>query len=352
MTERPRRPRAFRIDAPDVVVAEAGAVPPPTARAVVRPAAEPEAAADDARLDAIERPRRRGLGWRGLLAASVGGLLSLAVGLAVDRLIADLTARAVWLGWLGLGLVGVALLALVVIVLREIVGLRRLARIEALRDRIAVARAADDRAGGPALIAELLALYAGRPDLAAARTATTALAGEVVDGRDLFDLAERRLMAPLDATARTLVVEAGKRVSVVTAISPRALVDIAYVAYENLRLMRRLAELYGGRPGTLGFLSLIGRVFAHLGVTGGMALGDTLVQQLVGQGLAARLSARLGEGVVNGLLTARLGFAALDLVRPMPWAALPRPSIGDVMAELSRPTAPIADPEAGPDRRG
>jgi putative membrane protein len=71
-----------------------------------------------------------------------------------------------------------------------------------------------------------------------------------------------------------------------------------------------------------------------------MALGDTLVQQLVGQGLAARLSARLGEGVVNGLLTARLGLAALEVVRPMPWIALTRPSLGDMMGELTRPTAP------------
>ena len=248
-----------------------------------------------------------------------------------------------------LAALGLTVAALLGIVAREVAGLSRLARVERLRAHVATAHDADDRTAAPALLAELGALYRDRPDLARARAAVAGLGREVVDGRDLLDLAERTLMAPLDAAARTLVLEAGKRVSVVTAISPRAIVDIAYVAWENLRLMRRLADLYGGRPGTLGFLRLLGRILTHLGVTGGMALGDTLVQQLVGQGLAARLSARLGEGVVNGLLTARLGLAALELVRPMPWRALPRPTLGDMMGELTRPTAaaPPAPPPAG-----
>jgi putative membrane protein len=224
-------------------------------------------------------------------------------------------------------------------VVREVIGTLRLAKVEHLRARVALAVTADDRAAAPALVDALDGLAAARPENARARAALAAHRAEVIEGRDLLALTERELMAPLDAGARTLILEAAKRVSVVTAISPRAIVDIAYVAWENLRLARALADLYGGRPGTVGFLKLLGRVMTHLGITGGMALGDTLVQQLVGQGLAARLSARLGEGVVNGLLTARLGLAALEIVRPMPWVALDRPSLGDMMSELARPTA-------------
>ena len=66
-------------------------------------------------------------------------------------------------------------------------------------------------------------------------------------------------------------------------------------------------------------------VIAHLTVTGGMAAGDSLVQQMLGHGVAAKLSARLGEGVLNGLLTARLGLAAIEVARPLPFAALPPP---------------------------
>ncbi len=73
---------------------------------------------------------------------------------------------------------------------------------------------------------------------------------------------------------------------------------------------------------------------SHLAVTGGMAATDSIIQQVIGHGVAAKLSARLGEGVLNGLLTARLGLAAMDVTRPLPFAALPRPSLNDLAGSL------------------
>ena len=105
------------------------------------------------------------------------------------------------------------------------------------------------------------------------------------------------------------------------------MVDVAYVVFEAGRLIRRLAELYGGRPGTLGFFRLARDVLAHLAVTGSMAAGDAFVQQIVGHGLAARLSAKLGEGVVNGMMTARIGIAAMETARPLPFSAVKRPGV-------------------------
>ena len=101
------------------------------------------------------------------------------------------------------------------------------------------------------------------------------------------------------------------------------------------RLIRRLSELYGGRPGTLGFFRLARSVLAHLAVTGAIAAGDDFVQQIVGQGLAARLSAKLGEGVVNGMMTARIGIAAMEAARPLPFAALKRPGMTDFLSALT-----------------
>jgi putative membrane protein len=63
------------------------------------------------------------------------------------------------------------------------------------------------------------------------------------------------------------------------------------------------------------------------------------VQQLVGHGLAARLSAKLGEGVINGMMTARIGVAAMETARPLPFAAMKRPGLGDFLSALTTFTA-------------
>ena len=181
---------------------------------------------------------------------------------------------------------------------------------------------------------ELIRLYDGRPETARGRGALARHIEEIIDGRDLVGLAETELMLPFDEAARRLVLTSAKRVALVTAISPRALVDVIFVAAQILRLIRQLASLYDGRPGTFGFLRLARAAIAHLAVTGGMAAGNSLVQQILGHGIAAKLSARLGEGVINGLLTARVGIAAIEVCRPLPFVNTRPPRLADVMAEL------------------
>ena len=58
-----------------------------------------------------------------------------------------------------------------------------------------------------------------------------------------------------------------------------------------------------------------------------MALGDDLISSVLGGGAVSKLSRRFGEGVVNGALTARVGIAAMEVCRPMPFVALPRPRV-------------------------
>jgi len=174
------------------------------------------------------------------------------------------------------------------------------------------------------------------PSLARSRTELETHLDEIIDGRDLLHIAERTLMAPLDAQASQLVARTATRVSVVTAVSPRAAIDVAFVAIAVFGMIRRLAALYGGRPGMLGMVRLTRHIITHLTVTGGIAAGDSLIQQVFGHGIAAKLSARLGEGVLNGLLTARLGLAAIEVTRPLPFAALPKPALGDIAGDLMR----------------
>ena len=270
-----------------------------------------------------------------LLAATLGLLFSIAVGLAVDSIVRDVFARSDWLGWTALVLAVLAVIAFLGIVIRETVGMMRLAAVDRERKRALAAYRADSLSEAKLAVATLETLISSRPETARGRAAIAALKDDIIDGADLIALAEEHMLGPLDQKARALVLASAKRVSVVTAVSPKAVVDVGYVIFENIKLIRKMSELYGARPGTIGLFKLIRGVLAHLAVTGSIAIGDGLVQQVIGHGLAARLSSRLGEGVVNGLLTARVGLAAMDLCRPLPFLRAKRPRIGAILSELT-----------------
>ncbi len=330
MSEPFRRPVTLRADDPRII--QLPPDPPPVENA--------QAVADPAIPVAVVHLRR--FRWGTVFWSALSALVLIGFGLAVIDLIESLFSRSPALGTVGLALAAIAGMALLAIAVREVAGLLRLARIEVLRERAASVVANDDREQGRALVRELLALTKPIPALAAARSRLAAHLSDIIDGRDLVGLAERGLMAPLDAEARRLVAAAGKRVSLVTAISPRAAVDMLFVLVNALRLIRQLAALYGGRPGALGLFRLFRQVISHLAVTGGVAVSDGLIQQVIGHGVAAKLSARLGEGVVNGLLTARLGLLAIELTRPLPFAELPRPTLNELAGSLLR----ISDSQA------
>jgi putative membrane protein len=337
MSERPhhRRPATFKLDNPAVIVTDPDDSSRPSRGTVhVRPEADPSLL--PVPVEAPLVPVQRRFRWGMVFWSAVGGLTLLGLGLGVTRLIEDLFARSESLGIVGLAFAVAAALALAIVIAREAFGLARLAAIEKLHLRAGAVLVSDDRAESRAIVRDLLGLARQNPHLARARAALQGHAGDIIDGADMIRLAERELMTPLDQEARRLVSSAAQRVSIVTAVSPRALFDVLFVFVASLRLIRQLALLYGGRPGALGMIRLMRHVIAHLAITGGMAAGDSLIQQVLGHGIAAKLSQRLGEGVLNGLLTARLGLAAIDVTRPLPFTTLPRPALADLAKDLLR----------------
>jgi putative membrane protein len=336
MSERPsRKPATFKLDDAKVVVTDPNEEGHP-ARGTIHVTPEDDAPQLPVPIEPALLPAERRFRWGTLFWGAVGGLVLLGAGLGVAHLIEDLFARSDSLGFLGLALTFVATLSLLVIAAREAIGLMRLSTIEELHRRAAAAIVSDDRNESRNVLRDLLKIAHANPHLARARATLTHHSGDIIDGADMIRLAERELMSPLDQEARMLISAAAQRVSLVTAISPRALFDVAFVFAASLRLIRQLALLYGGRPGTLGMIRLIRHVLAHLAITGGMAASDSVIQQILGHGLTAKLSQRLGEGFLNGLLTARLGLAAIDLTRPLPFTALPRPSLTDLAKDLLR----------------
>jgi putative membrane protein len=344
MNDKSPRPRAFRLDDRRVAVDDG---PSPLApMATILSQRDPAALDGEAPLDVVEREveaaqsagvaKRRRLKLSTIAWAGLGGLVSLAVGLWVDSLIEALFARAASLGAIAVGFAILLVVGALGLLVREFVAVVRQRRIAELHAALARARAGDDRDAARALVAKLAALYLHRPETARARAEVEAARRAVVDGRDLIDVAERALLKPIDKKVQAEIAIAARRVSMVTAISPRAILDLLFVAAQVVRLTRRVAELYGGRPGLLGFFALLRSIGAHLAITGGMAVGDSLLQQVVGHGVASRISAKLGEGVLNGLLTARVGLSAMAVCRPAPFEIDKPPGVADVAPFLFR----------------
>jgi putative membrane protein len=339
VSQRPPRPRAFRLDdrrvavddwpapyAPAAVIrSQHEPIPPAVAPAPIDEAELKVEAAQKSGLIARSRFTLAGLAWTGL-----GGLVSLALGLWATDLIEGLFARAESLGIIGALFGAVFLVGVIGVAAREVVAVGRQTRIAEMHVAFARARAADDRAEARRLVGQLVTLYSSRPETARARAEVEDAAQAIIDGRDLIDVAERALLRPLDEKAQGAIADAAKRVSLVTAISPRAILDVVFVVAQIVRLVRRIAEVYGGRPGLLGLIKLARSIGAHIAITGGMAVGDSVLQQIVGHGIASRISARMGEGVLNGMLTARVGLSALAVCRPMPFSVDKAPGVSDV----------------------
>lgn len=273
------------------------------------------------------RPRSRLGAWALRLA---GALVGLAVSVALWAFVDDLMARSVVLGWVALALTAALAAVLLAIALREWAAFARLDRLDHVHRAAEAAHVAGDLRAAREVAAQLVRLYAGRPGLEIARREVEARLGDVMDAPDLLRLAETRLMTPLDAAASREVEAAARQVAAVTAVVPIAFADLAAALTSNLRMIRRIAEVYGGRSGTLGTSRLTRAVFTHLVATGAVAVGEDFIGAVAGGSLLTRVSRRFGEGVVNGALTARVGVAAMEVCRPMPFRAARRPSVAAV----------------------
>lgn len=333
MTDPSRQPKAFVLDEPPRDEAEDA--PQRRPRAITGITFDPEFDSGElivmppAPLPAAKRMR-----WGAIFASAAFTLVVMWAGLAATRLIEDFFARSPVLGWTALGVATIAGIAAIAIAAREIWALARLRKIEHIQTDAAHAINADDSAAAKRAIGALKSLYAARPDAQLGLRELKRYENDIMDGRDRVKLAERHLVSWRDAEAHRIIAHASRRITLLTTVAPTAVLDIVMVAAQNLRMIRELATLYGGRPSTLSTLRLARMVVSHLAVTGGIALSDNLIQHIVGKGLLGRLSARFGEGTVNGILTARVGLAARDVCRPIPQESSAKDTLGSLLKEL------------------
>jgi putative membrane protein len=324
----PRRPVLI-----DIEDAAPGAPTPADAPAIVDAAPAPQGQA----MQIAARLAARRMSWPArLFLSAAGALLAFVVTLAAYDYMAGLLARNAVLGWAATGLLALACLGGLALAAREAAAFSRLNSLEGLRRDAEAARAGADTGAARGVLARVRALYAARPEARWGMARLDEQAPEIMDAPALLDLAEDALLAPLDAEATREIEVAARQVATVTAFVPLALADVVAALVANLRMIRRIAEIYGGRSGVLGGWRLTKAVLAHLVATGAVAVGDDLIGSVAGGGVLSKISRRFGEGVVNGALTARVGVAAMDVCRPLPFSARPAPRITAIMGRAMR----------------
>ncbi|NGX85584.1 TIGR01620 family protein [Rahnella sp. Lac-M11] len=181
---------------------------------------------------------------------------------------------------------------------------------------------------------EKLAAQAGLDNSHPALQRWQASLHETQNDREVVELYARLVQPVLDAQARREISHSAAESALMIAVSPLALVDMAFIAWRNLRLVNRIAVLYGIELGFYSRIRLFRLVLLNMAFAGASELVREVGMDWMSQDLAARLSARAAQGIGAGLLTARLGIKTMELCRPLPWLEGDKPKLGDFRKEL------------------
>lgn len=264
------------------------------------------------------------------LISSIIGLLTLWGTSELLSAIETLIRQNNPLGKLALAFAVIAGTALFIIIIREINSLWGLKNLAHLKTAAEQTYAENKLKPAKNYLRDIIALYEGLPNRAWMLKTITPLKTEIMDGRELIEMIDQEIGKPLDDEAKKIITSSAKKVSLITAIAPGPLLDMAAVALINLTMIRKIAATYGIKPGLWGQVRLCRSILAHLALSGGIALTSDLLQPLIGSSIAAKLSKKLGEGLFNGALTIRIGLSAIELTRPIPHKATKPPSFKEL----------------------
>tara|TARA_R110002124_G_scaffold258068_1_gene423803 strand:- start:1622 stop:2617 length:996 start_codon:yes stop_codon:yes gene_type:complete len=276
---------------------------------------------------AARQPSRLGRLFWGAIIALIGFMISL----AFWDFVTGLLARNIWMGRTALGLIVIVGICLLIFALRELAALSRLRRIDGLRQVSERLQSSNDLGAVRKHGDKIASLLSGRDEVAWALAEFNDHMGDQLDAPSALQFVETTMMKPLDDMAMAEIEQASRMVATATALVPLALADVVVALTANIRMIRRIAQVYGGRAGSFGSWRLMRAVAGHLVATGAVAIGDDMLGSIAGGGMLSKVSRRFGEGLVNGALTARVGIAATEVCRPMPYRALKRPKVSSVV---------------------
>ncbi len=292
--------------------------PEPSLPAVVEPAPGPS-------------PRRP---WRRLLLLGGAGFLAALLGLEAYDFVVDLYVRSELLGGAFSVLLALAAAGAIGLTASEIASLRRLTKLGDLRASGAHLLTSQVHGQADPLLDRVERIYRDRAELRGPIERFHREASDALNDGERVRLFATTVLAPLDRRAYQAVTTCARDIGALTALSPLGVLDGLIVLGRTLAMLRAIATVYGVRPGAAATTALLRRTVRNIIAAGvGELVSDAAVETL-GASLLSFLSTRAGQGVVNGVLAARLGLSAMQLCRPLPFAAGELPSLKQLRKEL------------------
>jgi putative membrane protein len=159
-----------------------------------------------------------------------------------------------------------------------------------------------------------------------------ALSGEHSQA-ELLQLYSRVVLTKVDEKALAEVAKFSTEATVLVALSPVAIIDMLIMLWRNLRMINKIAGLYGLKLGYWSRIKLIKQVFINMVYAGASELVADFGTEMIGADLLGKVSGRLAQGLGAGMLTARLGVRTMQLCRPIPFTEQ-SPRLGHVRKEV------------------
>jgi putative membrane protein len=141
---------------------------------------------------------------------------------------------------------------------------------------------------------------------------------------ELLQLYSRLVLTKVDEKAMTEIAKFSTEAVVLVALSPVALIDMLIILWRNLRMINKVALLYGIKLGYWSRIKLIRQVFVNMVYAGASELIADFGSDMIGADLLGKLSGRLAQGLGAGMLSARLGVKTMQLCRPIPFEDKPK----------------------------
>jgi putative membrane protein len=152
--------------------------------------------------------------------------------------------------------------------------------------------------------------------------------------KEVMTLYSETVLNRVDDKALAVISKYATETSLMVAISPLAVMDMALVMWRSIRMIDEICQLYGVTLGYWSRIKLIKTVLKNVIYAGVTELIADVGAAALSLELAGKLSARAAQGLGAGLLTGRLGFKVMQLCRPVPALPNKQKRLGDLSKHL------------------